>query len=353
MWALQSLPLQFTISDAFQLFSGQTQTLVISEERGRKCFTIPENITYKIDLSGSSCEALEDELRSYRDDGAIHTMEGRINKLLLEWESDYKYRPPSTDRAHMAELVLEAKLTWLRFLVEAEKYCDILAQIHDIGSLILHTSHPCLSTLLIVAVQAQLLIPLRLHMDDILCKFELMKPTASSIGCAMQVAVHVQVAEFFVIYLSFEQTGQKEKKFAAQIYLDEMISKFSHSQCISTTIREYVSKFVRRALVVKALLCVGMTTKGSSNPGSVVEEEDLASARDALQKVEEDWNYMNVKWKMLYYVAQSKLLLLQSNAQRALVQVEYANVLSRQLYQCEEIRNTDCLMNEIKSSLNC
>ncbi|XP_021353062.1 uncharacterized protein LOC110450120 [Mizuhopecten yessoensis] len=292
-----------------------------------------------------------EELRSYRDNGDIDTLERRVSSIVWKWESDYKARQPSAEKSCIAQLAIEAKLAWFRFLIEAGRPCDVLAHVHDIGSFIIHTVNPILSTVMILAVQTQLLVYPKGYMEDTLDKYNGIKLLSASLPLNAIHLVNVYVAEFFIDCMSYELTAKHELKDKICSSLDQIMDRFVNVTSANEAEKRFRLGFIRRSLVVKALLCLNMTSCGRLISG-LVPRSDLASAKDALQRVFSDWDKMDKKWKMMYHVAQARLQMSEGNNRCALTQAEHAQALSDQLYHCEERRNVTQLLQDLRHTQN-
>ncbi|XP_069131701.1 uncharacterized protein [Argopecten irradians] len=292
-----------------------------------------------------------EELRLYRDNGAIDTLERRVSSIVWKWNTDYKTRAQSVEKARVARVVMDAKLAWLRFLLEADKPCDVLQQIHDVGSLIVHTEHPLTSTIMVMAAQAQMLMfPKGYDMEDIVHKYNSIRLVATSLRLDAMHLVNFYVAEFCIDCISYERTGKQEIKDRMKTLLERMINTVDNLPDVNKVDEQYRSAFIRRCLLVKVLLYLGMTHRGKPVTGSV-SGNDLTYASMVLQQVFKDWGKLEIKWQMLFYVAKARLRLQEGRNEDALKQAELAQQLSNELHHSEERRNISELVQNVRRTL--
>ncbi|XP_033752922.1 uncharacterized protein LOC117336483 [Pecten maximus] len=292
-----------------------------------------------------------EELRLYRDNGAIETLERRVSGLVWRWDTEYRDSKSTTKKACMARIVMDAKLAWIRFLLEADKPCDVLSQIHDVGSLIIHTEHPLISTVMVLAVQVQMLLfPRKSNLEDAVQKYNSIKLMAASLPLDAIHFVNFYVAEFCIDCISYERTGEQGIRQKMRNSLDKMMASVNDMTSGNEVEKQYRSSFIRRSLLVKVLLCLGMTHRGKCITESV-SENDIVSAKHDLQQVFSEWEKLEMKWKMLFHVAQARLQMFEGNHEEALAQAEHAQSLSHQLHHSEERRNIFHLLQNVRNTL--
>ncbi|XP_060078391.1 uncharacterized protein LOC132557881 [Ylistrum balloti] len=296
-------------------------------------------------------ECVYEELRSYKDNGKGDTLERRVSSIVWKWETEYKTRRPSPEKYRMAQAVIDAKLVWLRFSLEAEKPCDVLAQIHDVGSLIIHTTQPVKSTIMVLSVQLQLSVNSGGNIEDSLQKYNDIKFTAEKLELGAIHSVNVYVAEFLVDLMSYKLTGKQDLKHKLLGSIDQIMERFERAGNADEAEKRFRLQFIRRSLVVKALLCLNLTIGGRPIPGPV-SSSDITSASEALEKVACDWEELDMRWKMLFHVALSRRFLSEGNTARALEEAENAQKLSNKLHHCEERRNVILLLEDIRNASN-
>ncbi|XP_033758854.1 uncharacterized protein LOC117341125 [Pecten maximus] len=267
----------------------------------------------------------------------LHEFDDELYRYQELWEQN---QDDALRRHLVANRYFEIKILQIRKLSESGAEDNTVRSLFsDTAQLVPYTSHPCASVTSLLTIYAHALLTARKPCEEVLSVLNEAKSNFPFLPGCRETSL-VLITEFKVYWQLYEKSSdtvtkkellQKAAAAAMHFAVDEELNE-------DLTYKLYINRGLQ-FLQTLANLGLGYTLRNIRH--DCVTKENIQNALSFLKTVDEGegWQQMEVRWRMSFYVAKSKINFVEGNIKEAVELAESALELSNSVHFKEEHEN--------------